>query len=276
MRRKAILPLKGRGVWRGSIVALAIILSLGSGVLAAGGKRPPPPGAFDGAPGEYARFTTAELMRGFLALAFGSDMSIGAKSKGVRRFTRDIRARIVASGSVDRRAAMEKIIAEYAAAVPNLRLRPVDSDVDADITIHLIDEKDFARAIDAALGRKTARAFVVKTDAQCMTSVQSDREGEIVAAISFVIVDRGDDVFFDCAYHELLHAFGLSNHDDRNPWTMLNQNRKVGYLTVYDRALLTLLYDPRIAPGLTRAEARRLLPRLIRDLGLAADGKAGG
>ncbi len=29
----------------------------------------------------------------------------------------------------------------------------------------------------------------------------------------------------------------------------------VGYLTVYDRALLTLLYDPHITPGMTAAQA---------------------
>jgi hypothetical protein len=70
-------------------------------------------------------------------------------------------------------------------------------------------------------------------------------------------------VFLDCAYHELLHAFGLSNHDQRNPWTTLNQNRRVGYLTTYDRSLLTLLYDPQLRPGMTRTEVRKLLPALI-------------
>ena len=69
---------------------------------------------------------------------------------------------------------------------------------------------------------------------------------------------------------DLLHAFGLSNHDQRNPWTTLNQKRMVGYLSVYDRSLLTLLYDRRITPGMTAGQARAALPRLIASLGLAA------
>ena len=85
-----------------------------------------------------------------------------------------------------------------------------------------------------------------------------------------VIVDKGDRVFLDCAYHELLHAFGLSNHDQRNPWTTLNQDRLVGYLSVYDLALVTLLYDPRIRPGMSRASVRAALPGIIADLGLAS------
>jgi hypothetical protein len=44
----------------------------------------------------------------------------------------------------------------------------------------------------------------------------------------------------------------------------------VGYLTVYDRDLLTILYDPRLKPGMAPAAARRRLPAVIRDLGLAA------
>jgi hypothetical protein len=174
---------------------------------------------------------------------------------------------VTLSGSVDRKAAMENIIAEYGSKIPGLTISTATDEQSADVIVHLIDEKNFEAALVEAFGRDTARAFVAKTDPQCMTSVKSQRGGAIVRSVSFVIVDRGDDVFLDCAYHELLHAFGLSNHDQTNPWTTLNQNRRVGYLGVYDRALLTLLYDPQIAPGMTRSEVRRLLPKLIERLG---------
>jgi hypothetical protein len=44
----------------------------------------------------------------------------------------------------------------------------------------------------------------------------------------------------------------------------------VGYLSVYDRSLLTLLYDERIKPGMTVRQVRALLPGLITKRGLAA------
>ena len=145
---------------------------------------------------------------------------------------------------------------------------------DADVELRLIDEKDFQSALQAAFGAKIAQTFVARTDPQCMTSVKSTADGDIVHSVSFIIVDKGDDVFLDCAYHELLHAFGLSNHDQRNPWTTLNQKRMVGYLTVYDRSLLTLLYDVRIRPGMTARQARAVLPQVIASLGLAAATRA--
>jgi len=237
--------------------------------LAASGKSDAPPGSFPGAPPEYTEFSAAELTRGFLALAFGSDLRIGGRPSGIRRFDHPVRVRVIAGGSVPRADAYKRVLTEFAHKVPNLPAGIVEDGAPADIDVRLIDERDFFNAMQAAFGRETARAFVKKTDPQCMTSVKSAPDGRIIHVDSFIIVDQGDDVFLDCAYHETLHMFGLSNHDQRNPWTTLNQNRLVGYLSVYDRALLTLLYDPRMRPGMRRAEVQRLLPTLIRDLRLA-------
>jgi hypothetical protein len=250
----------------GCIFALSVCPAL-----AASDREPAPPGSFQDAPPQYTRFSTAELTRGFLALAFGSDLRIGAAPRGIRRFDHPIRAAVIPGGSVDRSAAMKRIVEEYAEKVGDLHLSIADeTEASPDVEIRLIDEKDFKSALEAAFGANVARTFVARTDPQCMTSVKSDADGEILRAVSFIIVDKGDDVFLDCGYHELLHAFGLSNHDQRNPWTTLNQRRMVGYLTVYDRDLLTLLYDQRLRPGMTAQQVRRILPGVIKDLGLAA------
>jgi len=280
--RPAILPspCKGEG-WGGghsslcrtiAVFVLAILLLLPGASFAASGKRPAPPGAFPGAPGEYTRFSVAELSRGFMALAFGSDLRIGAAPRGIRRFDHPIHARVIAGGSVDRVAATTSIVEEYARKVPGLHLSLVHASP-ADIEVRLINEKDFKSALRAAFGAKVAQTFIRRTDPQCMTSVKSSTEGDILRSVSFVIVDKGNDVFLDCAYHELLHAFGLSNHDQHNSWTTLNQRRMVGYLTVYDRALLTLLYDPRIEPGMSAKQVRAKLPAVIADRGRAGPGR---
>lgn len=235
---------------------------------AASNKQPAPAGAPPNSPAQFTKFTVNDLKRGFNALAFGSDLRLGAKPRGIRRFEDDVHVLVTSSGSVDRSAAMDKIVGEYGAALPQLNVAATKNEDDADLIVHLIDEKSFAAALIDAFGKDTARAFVKKTDPQCMTSVKSRGDGAIVRAVSFIIVDKGDRVFFDCAYHEMLHAFGLSNHDQDNPWTSLNQNRIVGYLSVYDRALLTLLYDRRITPGMSRNEVTRRLPKLIGDLNL--------
>lgn len=232
---------------------------------AASGREPPPPGAFAGAPPQYTHFTARELSRGFFALAFGSDFLVGQKPKGIRRYDHPISVHIVSASKIDRTAAMTRIVEDYARAVPNLRVNIVPDKAKADVDVHLIDARDFKAALETAFGSKVTRRFMARSDPICMTGVESDAGGAITRSASFVIADRGDKVFLDCAYHELLHAFGLPNHDQRNPWTTLNQHRMVGYLTAYDRALLTMLYDRRMRPGMTRRQVQLLLPRLIAD-----------
>jgi Protein of unknown function (DUF2927) len=267
------LPPNGEEVWRWSnvIAAVTVFSLLVAPVHAASDKQPAPPGAFQGAPPQYTKFSAAELTRGFIALSFGTDLLIGAKPKGVRRFDHPIKVAVIGGGSIDRHAAMARIVSEYGDKVPNLHLSVLTDAAGADVEVRLIDEKNFSAALVAAFGATITQRFIAKTDPQCMTSVKSNTEGEIVHAVSFVIVDKGDNVFLDCAYHELLHAFGLSNHDQSNPWTTLNQHRMVGYLTIYDRALLTLLYDPRSKPGMTATQIKAVLPSAIADLGLAGE-----
>lgn len=242
----------------------AVLLIVATAAHAASDLKLAPTGAFTGAPAQYTKFTSQELMRGFLALAFGSDLRLGVKPKGIRRFDRNITTFVSSDASIDRKAAMETIIAEYGAVTPNLKTSPAGNEDDADLVVHLIDEGKFKSALIDAFGARVAETFVRRTDPQCMTSVKSRGDGVILRSVSFVIADQGDNVFLDCAYHEMLHALGLSNHDQSNPWTTLNQRRMVGYLSVYDRTLLTLLYDSGVAPGMSRSEVRRILPAVIR------------
>jgi hypothetical protein len=259
-----------------SFAALVVLLMTAVAALAASNKQPAPPGSLPGAPPQYTAFSIAELTRGFLALAFGSDLRVGAAPRGIRRFDRQIRAAVIARGSVDRSAAMHHVLGDFAAQVPALQLSTVDDAAAADIEVQLINERDIASALEAAFGARIAKAFIRRTNPQCVTSVKSSPDGRILHSVSFIIVDKGDSIFLDCAYHELLHAFGLSNHDQHNPWTALNQRRMVGYLSAYDRALLTLLYDPRITPGMTAPQTRTMLPGVIEDFHLAKPGRQTG
>ena len=192
----------------------------------------------------------------------------------MRSFDHPIRVAIISGGKVDRSAAMTRVIDDYARQVPSLHLSMAPAGASADIEVRLIDQRSFNAALKAAFGAQITATLIARVNPQCVTKIASTEQGQIVRSVSFIIVDQGDKVFLDCAYHELLHAFGLSNHDQRNPWTTLNQNRVVGYLTAYDRDMLSILYDARIVPGMTAGQANRALPGVIRDLGLAAPAKA--
>ena len=78
-----------------------------------------------------------------------------------------------------------------------------------------------------------------------------------------LVADAGDFVFYDCVYEELLQALGPINDDTTVPWTMFNDDVQMGFFGLYDQFLLNILYDPRIRPGMTRAEVEALLPEVL-------------
>lgn len=75
--------------------------------------------------------------------------------------------------------------------------------------------------------------------------------------------DAGEFTFYDCAYEELLQGLGAINDDATVPWTMFNDTVQMGFFDLYDQYLLNILYDPRIRPGMTRAEVEHILPAVL-------------
>src|SRR5690606_25920137 len=78
-----------------------------------------------------------------------------------------------------------------------------------------------------------------------------------------LVADAGEFVFLDCAYEELLQSLGPIQDARKNPWTMFNDDVQKGFFGVYDQYLMNILYHPRIKPGMTAREVRRLLPRIM-------------
>jgi hypothetical protein len=250
-----------------NIVCVTVLLVAFGGVRSAEQIRPPPIGAPKGAPPEYTRFDPAELETGFLRLAFGSDMQRFSESEDrVHKFDHQVRFHITNTATKDRSDSYLRVLDDFSVRVPRIDVAAVDASVPPDVIVRLLDSKDFASTLAGALGKGTARDFIDQTNPRCTTRSRAGEKGGILRADIFIVVDKGNDVFLDCAYHETLHALGLMNHADDIPWTTLNQNRRVGYLSVYDLTMLQMLYDRRIRAGMGRAEVETILPEIIRDL----------
>ena len=235
--------------------------------MAASRMRPAPAGAPSGAPREYTTFEGSELMSGFLRLAFGSDMQrLGESDDHIHKFDHRIAFRISSSGKVDRSEMYKRVLNDFIVRVPRIDAAVADDSTAPDVIVRLVDTKNFVSALAAALGDSMASAFINQTNPRCTTRSRVDENGHVLRADVFIVVDQGTDIFLDCAYHETLHAFGLMNHADDNPWTTLNQNRSVGYLSVYDRAMLQMLYDPRVRTGMSRSDVQILMPQIIREI----------
>ena len=78
-----------------------------------------------------------------------------------------------------------------------------------------------------------------------------------------------------CVHEEMAQAMGLPNDSPDARPSLFSDSLEFALLTEHDEILLRMLYDPRLRPGMTSAEARPLLPLIARDA-VAAQQSAGG
>ena len=69
-----------------------------------------------------------------------------------------------------------------------------------------------------------------------------------------------------CVHEEMAQGMGLANDSPRARPSIFNDDEEFAYLTRHDELLLKILYDPRLRPGMTEAEARPIVMQIAREL----------
>ena len=133
----------------------------------------------------------------------------------------------------------------------------------ANFVVTLVGKRDLARTMRSHYGRAKAKQIEQSLRPQCLSGIAKDESYRILRAEAILPVDAGDFAFYDCAYEELLQGLGVINDDSSVPWTMFNDDVQMGFFDVYDQYLVNILYDPRVRPGMTKAEVDKLWPEVL-------------
>ena len=133
----------------------------------------------------------------------------------------------------------------------------------ANFIVMLVPRRDFAQTIRSRYGASQAKQIQSSLHPECLSGIGKDKTYRIRRAEVILPVDAEEFRFYDCAYEELLQGLGLINDDNSLPWTMFNDNVQMGFFDIYDQYLVNILYDPRIRPGMTKAEVNKLLPDVL-------------
>ena len=218
------------------------------------------------------RLSDARIARHFLAIAFGREHADGP-GQHLAKWQGGIRYRIVRwAGGPDvakAEAALHRQMRDLA-GLTGLPVAPTTL-FDANFIVVLTGEDLFAwqvrRALAAAnrqLGRRIA-------DANCAGFFGQDLEtGAIVSARVIIPVDRAvrHGLLKRCIVEETAQVLGLPNDADGGARSVFNDADRSTALSRLDRLFVALLYHPRLAPGLSRAETarrvRQILPALRR------------
>jgi len=215
---------------------------------------------------EKKSFTDAEIVDGFFKTAFGAEFHLAGRVDRIRKYNGPVRVFAQGASRPDRNAQLAKVVADIARLVRHLDIALAGTADDANVVVTLVRDRDLFRTIQRFYGDERAREIRRSLDPQCLSGFRKNEGSEIEHSDVILPVDKGDFVFLDCAYEELLQSLGPINDTNALPWTMFNDKVSMGFFDVYDQYLLNILYDPRVKAGMTIEEVKAVLPEVLADV----------
>jgi hypothetical protein len=232
-----------------------------------------------------APFTVDDLVRNFERIAlFDEYVEIGGRfirsetPALLRRWTRPVRVGVVTGGlpEGDQAAQDRRNVADFTARLAGLTgldMRVAEPAEVNYLVLILSSAERAAFAQDAA--RRYSRFEAAMTDSLsdapvdtfCTAYAFADPLDPSVYAAVVVLIraEHPPLTRLSCIHEEMAQAMGLPNDSPEARPSLFNDSLEFAFLTDHDEILLRMLYDPRLAPGMTAEEVRPLLPEIAKD-----------
>ncbi len=208
-------------------------------------------------------FTDDEIISGFMLTAIGAEFQISGRGDRIRKYETPVRVFIDNHGAPDRSGAVKRVVADIARHVRNLDIAVTRDRARANFVVTLLRQRALFPKLAEIFGHARARDIRSRLDPQCLSGFRKDGGYRIEHSDVILVTDIREFDFLDCAYEEMLQALGPINDTDKVPWTMFNDDVQMGFFDIYDQYIMNVLYDPRMRPGMTAAEARAMLPQIL-------------
>jgi hypothetical protein len=212
---------------------------------------------------ERKTFSDAEIIDGFFKVTFGAELGVSGGVDRIRKYDGPIRVYIDNRANPNRSEQVARVVDDIRARIRNIDLKLTTRRNEANIVVSLVRDQDLARTIRSFYGIDRARRIQRSLEPQCLSGFRKDESFRILHSDVILVADAGEFVFYDCIYEELLQALGPINDDTTLPWSMFNDDVRMGFFDVFDQYILNVLYNARIRPGMTRREVEAVLPDIL-------------
>lgn len=231
-----------------------------------------------------APFNARTLAETFIRVALYDEFQRGTGGyvaretpSALRRWEAPVRValRFGASVSESRRATERVRVASLLARLSRVTGHPIRlQDAGANFFVYIVNE-DERRAlgpeIAAAMpgfGPSEINAFTrMPPNTYCQVSAMSrGGSGVYTRALAVTRAEHPDLLHLSCLHEEIAQGLGLPNDWPRARPSVFNDDQEFALLTPLDEAMLRLLYDPALRPGMTEAEARPIVEALAKML----------
>ncbi|MDX5401648.1 MAG: DUF2927 domain-containing protein [Rhodobacterales bacterium] len=231
-------------------------------------------------------FGARDLARNFEEIAFFDEYERGAglrASSGrpvpMRRWADPVRIKVEFGPSVAQNTRQTDLrsIRSYAARLARATRHPITLDANRpNMTILIYSEDDNAllaqRARQIVPGISGGALSVFRSlprQIHCFVMAFSGGGPDsnvYQQAIVVIRAEHPDLLRASCIHEEMAQGLGLANDTPRARPSIFNDDDEFALLTRHDELLLKMLYDPRLAPGMTLDQARPIITQMAEEL----------
>lgn len=199
------------------------------------------------------------------------------KPSTLRRWTAPVRVglRFGPSVSAEMRTTDTARVASYLARLSRVTGHPIRlDDNNPNFHLHIVSETErraLGPALQAALPgigpADVAGLTNMPQSTYCAVLAQSrGQSGVYTRAFAVVRAEHPDLLRLSCLHEEIAQGLGLPNDSPRARPSIFNDDEEFALLTRMDEAMLRILYNPALRPGMTEAEARPIVQELATKL----------
>ena len=237
-------------------------------------------------------FGADALASAFVAIALYDEYARGpggrlvqqARQSSLRRWEKPVRIGLTFGGGMSDEARQRdrNAIAAYATRLSEVTGHPIElTDAEmANFHVLVLGEEERRAAgplirslVPRVSAGSVAAATDLPTDIYCLALAFSEPESfTYTSALAVVRAEHPDLTRLSCYHEEIAQGLGLANDSPTARPSIFNDDEEFALLTSHDELLLRMLYDPRMQPGMTPAQAAPIARMIAAELvGTAAD-----
>lgn len=206
-------------------------------------------------------FSDDELMDGFRKTVFGVEYGSATAGSSVKKFQGAVRLRVVNLADTDRQRQIAGFVSGLPGLVRGLDIRMARPGENPNFTVYVVDRVNYVGVVQSDVLEGTHGA----APGQCLVRVYPSSRG-IVRSTAVIVSDEGESLFRRCMVEEILQGLGPMNDNAALYASVFNDTSHHDRFMPFDRAVVSMLYDRRIRPGMSRSEVSTLLPAVLADV----------
>lgn len=206
-------------------------------------------------------FSDDELMDGFQKTVFGVEYGSAEAGSHVKKFNDVVKVHVINLADKNRQREIAGFVSRLPRLVKGLDIRMARAGENPNFTVYVVDRADYVGTVRTDVLSGTHGA----APGQCLVRVYPSSVG-IVRSTAVIVSDEGESLFRRCMVEEILQGLGPMNDNAALYASVFNDTSRYDRFMPFDRALVSMLYDKRIRPGMTRNQVGTVLPGVIADV----------